>query len=120
MLRSLFILAFTCLLLSACDEGPYLKHELKHEKLQGSCASVNPQISVTVNTAGDRFVYERCLDAAYAGNYSVERKGDTVVVVTQKTGAKVSPYRVTLDINTYPEYHFLSLDGEVMPVHTSR
>ena len=120
MLRTFFSCVILAGLLSGCDDGPYLKHELKHEKLGSSCASINEQISVTVNTVGDRFVYERCLDAAYAGNYSVERKGDTVVVVTQKTGGKTTPYRVTLDINTYPEYHFLSLDGSVMPVHTSR
>jgi hypothetical protein len=120
MLRTILYFALTAVLLSSCDEGPYLKHELKQEKLGGDCNSISRQFSLTANTIGDRFVYEACLDAAYAGNYSVERKGDTVVVQTQKSGGSTTPYRITLDINTYPEYHYLSLDGVVNQVHTSR
>jgi hypothetical protein len=115
------IVFFVLSLLVACDvDNEYLKHDLEYEKI-GECRNINSKMDITANTIGERYVFQECLDASYNGSYSVNRKGDTVVVQLNNTpGASSSLFRITLDINTRPDYKYLSLNGSVFPVYVKR
>jgi hypothetical protein len=117
----LLFLSFTLAFLS-CDykNKPYLKHEIKAEKSGTDCNNLDPNISVEANTIGERYVFQQCLSASYKENYAVERKGDTVNILFGKTPGTEALYTVTVDINTRPEYNFLTINGNTMPVKVSR
>jgi hypothetical protein len=50
----------------------------------------------------------------------VERSHDTVFVKFPDVRERNIKYKVTLDINTNPEYHFLSIDGNVFSINVKR
>ena len=117
----LFILLFLFVLVS-CDykSKPYLKHDMEFEKIAPDCIQQNSQVSVDANTIGERYVFQECLESGFNGTYNVERKGDTVEVkIGRPSEAKVL-YKITLDINTRPTYHFLTINGNTMPVTVTR
>jgi len=117
LLVILFAFAF-----SSCDfkSKPYLKHELSFKKLDGDCYAQNDAISVDANTVGERFVFQECLEVGFNGEYTAERKGDTVLVQIGKKAAVNNLYSITLDINTRPTYHFLTVNGVTVPVTVTR
>ena len=106
-------------MLSACDvtPDPYLKHDMKWEKIAGDCNSLDPNLGVVSNIIGERYEFQICLEANYKGEYRVERRGDTVDVRFHRAGISVeSLYKITLDINTHPRYNFLSIDGSTFVI----
>ena len=118
---SLYKLSMVILLFS-CDfkSKPYLKHDLGFENLAGDCSQQKTSVNVDANTIGERYVFEECLEATFNGEYLVERKGDTVEVKIGKASAAESLFKITLDINTRPTYHFLNINGNTIPVTVSR
>ena len=106
----------------SCDleSKPYIKHGMKYEKTAGDCYAQDANVSVDANTIGERFVFKECLDANFNGDYEVERKGDTVEVKIGRPAEVKSLFKITLDINTRPEYHFLSINGNTIPVTVTR
>jgi hypothetical protein len=115
ILAGLAILFFSC-----NDQKDYLKHDLEFEKI-GECKNISSKMDITANTIGERYIFQECLDVSYNGNYSVERKGDTVVVQLKNASpGNTALYKITLDINTRPDYKYLSLNGSVFPVNVKR
>jgi hypothetical protein len=108
--------------LFACDfkSKPYLKQDLAYEKIAGDCYGQDSKISIDANTIGERYVFQECLSEGYKGEYEVKRKGDTVEVRVPRASEAGSLYRITLDINTRPAYHFLTINGETLPVVINR
>jgi hypothetical protein len=116
-LLSCFCLFFV---VASCDNrSEYLKHDIELEKL-GACAQVNEAVSIEANTIGERFVFEHCLDDKNTNKETVERSHDTVFVKFPDVRERNIKYKVTLDINTNPEYHFLSIDGNVFSINVKR
>lgn len=115
------IVFLVLLFMLSCEvDKEYLKHDLEYEKI-GECRNINSKMDITANTIGERYIFQECLDAAYDGDYSVDRKGDTVVVQLKNTPlASSALFRITLDINTRPDYKYLSLNGSVFPVNVKR
>jgi len=117
-----FCFSLLIALLSSCDfkSTPYLKHELSFKKMAGDCYEKNDAISVDANTVGERYVFHECLEAGFNGEYTAERKGDTVLVQIGKKGSVNNLFSITLDINTRPTYHFLTVNGVTVPVTVTR
>ncbi len=115
------LLFFGMVILLSCNtDSAYLKHDIEYEKI-GECRNINSKMDINSNTIGERYVFQECLDADYKGSYTVERKGDTVVVKLQNTtGTPTALFRIALDINTRPGYNYLSLNGSVFPVNVKR
>lgn len=104
----IFILAVVC----SCTNGPFINHKLKFEKL-GDCTNGEKIITMKSNIAGERYEFESCLDANFDGTtYAVERKGDTLVVTFQRQGDAKAAFNIKLDIDAFPVYNFISIDGK--------
>jgi len=73
------------------------------------------------NVAGERFEFEKCLSANFTKDMmQVSRQGDTVLVQFPKPAAQKLLYKITLDIDSYPRYSFITVDGETFIVTTSQ
>lgn len=119
MTKTIFYL-FVVVMLAACDDGKdYLKHEISYERL-GTCKDINNNVSIVANTIGERYVFQECLDDGFKGDYSVERKGDTIVVKLDKSPRANALFKVTLDLNTRPAYTHLQINGVTMMVTVKR
>ena len=94
-----------------CDvDKEYFKHDLDFEKI-GECKDINSKVNIVANTIGERYELQECLDAAYDGKYTAERKGDTVFVqLNAPAGGSTSLYKIIIDINTRPGYSYLSIN----------
>lgn len=112
---SLFLLVVA---VSACNNNEaFINHKLTFEKA-GDCSAGEKAGSMLSNIAGERYVFESCLDASFDGeNYSVDRVGDSLVVSFPKTDGPKSAFKITLDIDAFPVYNFIVLDGkEAIPI----
>lgn len=114
---------FICsLMLSACDfkSKPYIKHKLSFEKIAGDCYDQDTKMNIEANTIGERYVFQECLGSDFNGDYDVVRRGDTVEVKIVRAAEIQSLFKITLDINTRPVYHFLTINGNTIPVTVTR
>jgi len=107
-----FIIAL-CLftVLCSCDAGtkPYIQHEIKSKKISDDCSNNTGRFNMVSNTIGERYVFEQCLDADFdPSKMKVDRRGDTVVVSFDSRHPSAL-YELTVDIDTYPRYHFLTI-----------
>ena len=110
-----------CVVFTSCDDGgPYLKHELSYKSIHKDCNQLDPSIGVIANTIGERYRFQQCLDAGYNGAVEVSRKGDTVVVQFPEGKEGTALYEITLDINTRPDYQYLSINGNTSRVKVTR
>jgi hypothetical protein len=122
MIRFFTAVLSALLLLSACDRQPYVEHKVSLEKKADDCAGTQLAFRLTSNFGGERYDFEKCLPANYDKSLIVsERHGDTVVV---KFGLPVKPYEparymVALDIDSYPQYDYITIDDETYPIKAS-
>src|ERR1700716_4282863 len=89
----------------SCASKPFLKHKLQYKKINSDCTAQDPGYKMNSNINGERYEFQECLDTDFDGkNYSVDRKGDTVVVSFANVMKKKSKslFGITLDIDTYP------------------
>ena len=103
------------IIMIACNRKPFVNHKLKLEKVSEDCRELQNFFRLNSNIGGERYEFEKCLPAGFSEDHlTSERKGDTVVVNFNKTssGQKNVVYKVTLDIDSYPLYSFLTIDGE--------
>jgi hypothetical protein len=101
--------------LIACSRKPFVNHKLKLDKVSGNCAEQQNYFRLTSNIGGERYEFEKCLPANFSDdNISSERKGDTVVINFNRPASPQPDvvYKFTLDIDSYPLYSFLTIDGE--------
>jgi len=106
----------------SCERKPYVEHKLKFEKVSDDCKDQQSYFRMNANFGGERFEFEKCLAADFKKDQmTTERKGDTVLVnfktASNDTGNKV--YHITLDIDSYPGYHYIAIDGDVYTIVSS-
>lgn len=103
--------------LLACNRKPFVNHKLKFEKISESCENLKPSFRMVSNVAGERYEFEKCLSANFSKEQlTVSRQGDTVMVRFEKPTAQVLLYKITLDIDSYPRYNFITVDDETFNV----
>lgn len=107
-----------CLLLTSffcsCTNPPYLHHKLQVEKVSNDCSAISQKFEMNSNINGERYEFNKCLPENFSKeNVSFSRQGDTVVVRFDKNeNTKQSAFHIILDIDTYPRYNFLTIDGD--------
>ena len=109
------LIVICCCLLFSCSDS-FINHELKYEKI-GECAAYSQTINMISNINGERYEFFSCIDDGFDGkNYTLVRKGDSVIVDFPKTATKKSLYKLTLDVDAKPNYHHIILDGREVTV----
>ena len=111
----LFSILFCISILTACKDQAFLHHKLKFEKVADNCADGQQSFQMNSNINGERYEFNKCLSENFTKeNVTYARQGDTVVVHFEKPGANVKQYEfhIILDIDTYPRYNFLTIDGD--------
>jgi len=111
------LLIFLILAAISCNRHPFVRHKLKFEKISDNCENLKPSFRMVSNVAGERYEFEKCLDANFSKDMmKVSRQGDTVLVqFAQATGQTVLD-KITLDIDSYPRYNFITVDNETFNV----
>ena len=100
-----------------CNRKPFVDHKLKFEKISENCDNLKPSFRMVSNVAGERFEFEKCLATDFSKDQmKVSRQGDTVLVEFQKPAAQKVLYKITLDIDSYPRYNFITVDSETFNV----
>ena len=100
-----------------CNRKPFVDHKLKFEKISENCDNLKPSFRMVSNVAGERFEFEKCLATDFSKDQmKVSRQGDTVLVEFQKPAAQKVLYKITLDIDSYPRYNFITVDNETFNV----
>lgn len=114
-MRYLFCIITSCMLFSCSDS--FINHKLKSEKT-GDCSGETKPIRMISNINGERYEFECCMDDDFNGNaYTVERKGDSIIVGFPKTASKKqSQFNLVLDIDAKPRYGHIILDGRELIV----
>ena len=110
-----FVIFSSCLLFSCSDS--FIIHKLKYEKL-GDCTGYSESIKMISNINGERYEFFSCMDDGFDGkNYTLVRKGDSVIVSFSKTVAqKKTLYKLILDVDAKPNYHHIILDGRELMI----
>ena len=103
----------------SCERKPYVEHKLKFEKVADDCKDQQSYFRMNSNFGGERFEFEKCLPPDFKGEQmTTERKDDTVIVnfktASAEAGNKV--YHITLDIDSYPPYKFITIDGDTYTI----
>ncbi len=115
-----YILSAAIFLLASCGDAPFINHELKAEKI-GACTNDVETIHVSANIMGERFTFNTCVNDGFDGKqYSVERKGDSLVVKFPTESNKKALYKMILDIDAKPAYHFITLGDRTISIATSK
>src|SRR5215470_10661152 len=106
------ILGLYVLAVIACNRKPFVDHKLKFEKISDNCENLKPSFRMVSNVVGERYEFERCLGANFSKDMmNVSRQGDTVLVQFRGEGSRQVLYKITLDIDSYPKYNFITIDG---------
>jgi hypothetical protein len=106
---------FTCIIIIAsCKTRPFVKHSLDFEKIGDNCSNRTEGIAMNSNLNGERFVFESCLDADFRKEQvtSEQTNDSTVVIKFERKNSQQALYKLTIDLDAYPRYHLLILDGE--------
>ena len=110
------LLITCCFLLFSCSDS-FINHDLKYEKL-GDCTAMSESIKMISNINGERYEFYSCMDEGFDGkNYTVVRKGDSVIVNFPKTAAnKKALCKLILDVDAKPAYQHIILDERELSV----
>ncbi|MEO5563842.1 MAG: hypothetical protein ABIR18_10415 [Chitinophagaceae bacterium] len=102
----------------ACERKPYVNHKMEFEKVSDNCSEQQSYFRLNSNFGGERYEFEKCLPVDFKKDQlNSERKGDTVVVRFPKAPAtQGAVYHITLDIDSYPRYNFLTIDDDTYAI----
>jgi hypothetical protein len=106
----------------SCERKPFVEHKLKFEKVADDCKDQQSYFRMNSNFGGERFEFEKCLPADFKDEQmTTERKGDTVIVTfkTASAGPGNKVYHITLDIDSYPRYQNITIDGDNYTITSS-
>jgi hypothetical protein len=115
----IILFASIVILFVSCERKPFVEHKLKFEKVADGCNSPTQNFKMTSNFGGERYEFDRCLAANFTDDQvSTARQGDTVVVKFTKPaeGQAKGIFNLTLDIDSYPKYHFITIDGDTYAI----
>jgi hypothetical protein len=119
--KPLFLIVLAFLFLVACDRKPFVEQKLKFEKVSDGCSTTPQAFNMTSNFGGERYEFDRCLSADFAKEQmTVTRQGDTVVVKFKKPETAKAIFKITLDIDSYPKYNFLTIDEDTYAIVASK
>ncbi|RYY62846.1 MAG: hypothetical protein EOO05_01230 [Chitinophagaceae bacterium] len=111
------LLFFAIVLIVSCSREPFVEHKVSLDETGSDCSKRQPTFKLTSNFGGERFEFQKCLPAGYDEKLiTSERKGDTVLVNFNAAKTASGLFQVTLDIDSYPSYHFITIDGETYMV----
>ena len=111
----IFLLVFVAGI--SCNRKPFVDHKLKFEKISDNCENLKPSFRMVSNVAGERYEFEKCLVANFTKDMiKVSRQGDTVLVQFPKNGGHGVLNKITLDIDSYPRYNFITIDDQTIDV----
>ena len=99
----------------SCDRKPFVEYKFNYNKEADGCENLSPSFRMISNIGGERYEFSKCLPAPFdAGSLDVKRAGDTVLVnfPAAPPAAKMATYMITLDIDSYPRYHYITIDEE--------
>lgn len=102
-------------LFTACDRKPYVEHKLKFEKLADDCSQTSGRFNMIANFGGERYEFEKCLPANFSKDQmTTSRDGNSVVVSFKQpeTSQPKARFSIILDIDSYPKYDAIIIDGE--------
>lgn len=109
--------------LVACGRGPFVEHKATFEKVADDCSQRQSYFRLNSNFGGERYEFEKCLPGDFSKDQLVsERRGDTVVISFTNlfSGQQNVVYQVTLDIDSYPRYNFLTIDEDTYTIVPSQ
>jgi hypothetical protein len=116
-----WIMILPLFVMTACNRKPFVDHKLKFEKISGNCQNLKPSFRMVSNVAGERYEFEKCLGANFTKDMmEVSRQGDTVLVQFPKPVSQSVLYKITLDVDSYPRYNFITVDDETFIVTSSK
>ena len=103
----------------SCERQPYVEHKLKFEKVADDCNEQQSYFRMNSNFGGERYEFEKCLPAEFEDSQLISwRSGDTVFInfktANKSSGDKV--YHLTLDIDSYPAYHFITIGQDTYSI----
>ena len=105
----------------SCETKPFLKHSMKFEKVSDNCSAIDNKFKMTSNLNGERYEFQRCLDADFQKSQLTSiRQGDTVVLKFERTESKQALYDIIVDVDSYPRYNFLTIDGNTFIITPAR
>jgi hypothetical protein len=108
----MLILIFLATIFS-CNRKPFVNAKLKFEKISDNCSNHNNYFRMVSGFAGERYEFEKCLPAGFSKDQmNASRQGDTVVIRFAASGSKNVLYKMTVDIDSYPKYNFVTVDGD--------
>ena len=117
-----FLIILLLLFIYSCQTSVkgYLKHDAKVEKLSGNCDNLIDGVQVEANIIGERYEFQKCLNASGNYHYTVVNENDTLKVFFKPPTGTTALYKVVLDVQTEPAYKYVSIDGSTFTVTISR
>lgn len=112
----IFFVLLIVVSIAACKTKPFVKHELEFEKVADNCSNVSSDFKMNSNLNGERYEFQRCLDADFKKEQvtSSQPNDTTVMVKFERKNSKQALYKLTVDIDAYPRYSLLILDGDTI------
>lgn len=111
------LIFFSALFLASCGEEGYFKSSLQLNKVSDDCNDKESHFAMTSNINGERYEFNKCLPENYdEKNCSVRKSHDTVFVDFKNVQVQSTTYKATLDIDTYPRYNYIIIDGNAFVV----
>ncbi len=116
MARYLFFIFILFFYLS-CKTKPYLNKTITLEKVGATCVNGDETIKMNSNINGERYEIYKCLDEDFKKNaITISRSGDTVNIIFDNQAKNKAFFKATIDIDTYPRYNFININGAVTPI----
>jgi hypothetical protein len=108
-------------ILSSCENKPFINSTLKVDKV-GDCSQQPSSTQMTKNINGERYEFETCMiDGFDDKHYTVTRQGDTLLLnlIDPPVNEKMVLYKLTLDIDAYPQYRYIKLGDQILDIGIS-
>jgi hypothetical protein len=117
-MNKIIITLSVIMIFASCETKPYVKRKVKFEKVADNCSGISQSFQLNSNILGERYEFNKCLPDNFSEEQLItERQGDTIIVKFQrKENSKQSEFHIILDIDAYPRYHFLTVDGETFAI----
>jgi len=114
-MKHLLAIAITLVFLSSCSNA-FVNHKMTAEKI-GDCNQQTVPVKMISNINGERYEFQYCLEEGFDGkNYTIERKGDSLLVKFPAATKKTALYKLTLDIDAKPAYHHITLGDQTLEI----
>ena len=102
---------FLVFCMASCKTQPFTKHSMQFEKVSDNCTGISQRFKMNSNLNGERYEFQRCLDADFEkSQLTSHRQGDTVVLKFERKNSKQALYDIIVDVDSYPRYNFLTID----------